>query len=160
MFAMFSVVLVNPEIPANTGNIIRLCANVGAQLHLVEPLGFDMSDSALRRAGLDYHEFVNIRIHEQWATCYAEVVAPAMPQAYGFSSGGTRTFSSVELGSDAVFVFGGEKAGFGDDVRADMAENLLRVPMRPNNRSLNLANTVSIVLYEAWRQDGYSGAEF
>lgn len=156
---MFHVVLVEPQIPANTGNIIRLCANVGASLHLVEPLGFDMDDSSLKRAGLDYHEYVDVRIHPDWVSCRDAVVAQAASGAFGFSSGADRAFSAATFGPDPAFVFGGEASGFGADVRADLADSLLRVPMRPNNRSLNLANTVSIVLYEAWRQQGYEGAD-
>lgn len=149
------VVLVRPEIAPNTGNIIRLCANAGATLHLVRPLGFELDDRLLRRAGLDYHEFASVHIHDDLAS-----VRTATPSRwFGFSSHATRRFDEPRYDTDDTFVFGAEQFGLGsDEVDAIGPDHLLRIPMRPDNRSLNLANAVSVVVYEAWRQLDFAGA--
>lgn len=169
------IVLVAPKMPSNTGNIIRLCANSGAQLHLVKPLGFELEDKKLRRAGLDYHEFANLKVHEDWqATKRALVVANCqsitalttkLSQAF-YDHDFTASFDN-DNASDAVakvsniaLVFGSETKGLSDDIRQDIgAENWLRLPMLPDSRSLNLANSVAICLYEVWRQQGFRGDE-
>lgn len=149
------VVLVNPEIAPNTGAIIRLCANTGARLHLVEPLGFELSDAQLKRGGLDYHEHATLRVHPN-----VDAALDALPgRRFGFSSRGTRRYTDVTFAPDDTLVFGAERAGLDDHAISLVPEgNLLSIPMRPHNRSLNLANAVSIVLYEAWRQNGFVGA--
>mgnify|MGYP002629996273 CR=1 FL=1 len=151
------VVLVHPEIAPNTGNIIRLCANTGARLHLVEPLGFDLDDRLLKRGGLDYHEYAAVSVHPDLAAL--SVALAHAGRWYGFSSGGARSYSDVEFGSDDVLVFGAERVGLSPQAGALIEPNrLLVIPMRPDNRSLNLANAVAIVVYEAWRQQGFDGA--
>lgn len=147
--------LVAPEIATNTGNIIRLCANVGARLHLVEPLGFTLDDRRLRRAGLDYHELADVQCHPDLDSA----LAGSIGRCFAFSSQGTGTYHEVSFGLGDVLVFGAERAGLdaGSLSRFDRA-HLLRLPMRPGNRSLNLANAVAIVTYEAWRQNGFAGA--
>lgn len=153
---MFDVVLVHPEIPPNTGNVIRLCANTGARLHLVEPLGFSIDDKQLRRAGLDYHEFASIRVHSSWDACVAALDAPRL---FAFSKHAERRYDAVEFRADDAFVFGGETSGLPDAVLARFAPpQRLRLPMRPDNRSLNLSNAVAVVVFEAWRQLGFAGA--
>ena len=155
---MFAVVLVHPEIPPNTGNIIRLCANTGTALHLVEPLGFPLDDAKMRRAGLDYHEFTSLSVHRDWAACR---LALATPTARWFAAT-TRASRFVAQGSylpGDIFVFGQETAGLSADVLSAFPETQrIRVPMRPNSRSLNLSNAVAVVVYEAWRQQGFVGA--
>lgn len=149
------VVLVEPQIAPNTGSIIRLCANIGATLHLVEPLGFAFDDARLRRGGLDYHEFVDVTIHGS-----VEEARRMLPgRWFAFSATGTRRYSDVDYRDGDVLVFGTERTGLPDEVLAHAAiDDVLRIPMRPNSRSLNLANAVSVVVYEAWRQLGFSGA--
>lgn len=150
------VVLVNPEIAGNTGNIIRLCANVGAKLHLVEPLGFVLDDARMRRSGLDYHEFVDMRVHPSWHSCYAALRENRM---FAYSSRGPTRYDTVSYNSGDVLVFGCESSGLPISILAEFASgNQLSVPMQPGNRSLNLANTVALVSYEAWRQQGFGGA--
>lgn len=152
---VFDVVLVAPEIATNTGNIIRLCANSGARLHLVRPLGFTMDDASLRRAGLDYHDLVSVTVHDDAAGCDAALAG----RRFTFSSRATRRFDDVAFDPSDVFVFGAERAGLTDDQRSAFAPSTeLAIPMQPNNRSLNLANAVAIVVYEAWRQQRYLGA--
>lgn len=151
-------VLVAPEIATNTGNIIRLCANVGASLHLVDPLGFELDDRHLRRAGLDYHELAPVRRHPDLAACLAAIGA-APSRCFALSGRGERNFAEVRFAPDDVVVFGAERAGLSPDTLARFAPaQRLHIPMRPANRSLNLANAVAVVLYEAWRQQGYAGA--
>jgi tRNA (cytidine/uridine-2'-O-)-methyltransferase len=152
---VFDVVLVHPEIPPNTGNVIRLCANTGARLHLVEPLGFSIDDKQLRRAGLDYHEFATIRVHPSWEACIAALDAPRM---FAFSKQAARRYDVVEFRADDAFVFGAETSGLPAAVleRFSPAQRL-RLPMRPDNRSLNLSNAVAVVVFEAWRQLGFPG---
>ncbi len=150
---MFSVVLFQPEIPPNTGNVIRLCANTGTALHLVEPLGFDFSDRALRRAGLDYHEFASVRRHTDWLECRA---ALGENRLFALTTKGGVAPSSLPLQPGDVFVFGCETSGLPATVLAEFpAERRLRLPMLPGQRSLNLSNAVAVTVYEAWRQTGF-----
>lgn len=156
MTPMFHIVLVEPEIPPNTGNVIRLAANTGAQLHLVEPLGFDLSDKQLRRAGLDYHEYASVKVHRSFAALI-DAERPPTDRLFGFSTQGTRTLAAATFRAGDWFVFGCETAGLPGPVRERLAtDRLLRLPMRPGNRSLNLSNAVAVVVYEAWRQLGYA----
>ncbi len=153
---MISVVLVNPEIPPNTGNVIRLCANTGAELHLVRPLGFPLDDARMRRAGLDYHEYATMKVHDDWNACRASL---APRRLFAIETTGTRSLYDVALHDDDVFVFGSETKGMSHDVLATFSpENVLRIPMRPANRSLNLSNSVAVTVYEAWRQIQFIGA--
>ena len=153
---MFHVVLVQPEIPPNTGNVIRLCANTGATLHLVQPLGFPLDSSRMRRAGLDYHEFATLRVHENWQA-FLERERPR--RSWALTTRGNRAPHDVAFQTDDYLVFGSETAGLPAAV-LDMfeAEQRLRLPMRPDNRSLNLSNAVAVTVYEAWRQHGFAGA--
>lgn len=154
---MFHVVLVEPEIPPNTGNIIRLCANTGAQLHLIEPLGFPLEDSKLKRAGLDYHEYANMQVHPNWAAFMAKL-QPNPERLFALTTHGSAVFAHTTFLAGDVFVFGSETKGLDPDLRHSFpTTQRIRLPMQPNNRSLNLANTVAIVVYEAWRQQGFSG---
>ena len=150
------VVLVEPEIPPNTGNIIRLCANTGAMLHLVKPLGFPLEDARMRRAGLDYHEYATMQVHEDWAACKA---ALAGHRTFAIETCGGQSPHETALQSGDVFVFGSETKGLSASLIADFpVERRLRLPMRPHNRSLNLSNSVAVTVYEAWRQLGFTGA--
>ncbi|MEZ5728824.1 MAG: tRNA (cytidine(34)-2'-O)-methyltransferase [Burkholderiaceae bacterium] len=152
---MFHVVLVHPEIPPNTGNVIRLCANAGAQLHLVRPLGFELDDARLRRAGLDYHEFATLRVHDDWPA-FLEARSPG--RLLALSTRASRRPSDLSLIDGDHFVFGAETSGLPADLLAAFPpQHRLRLPMRPGNRSLNLSNAVAIVIYEAWRQCGFEG---
>jgi tRNA (cytidine/uridine-2'-O-)-methyltransferase len=152
---MFDVVLVEPEIPPNAGNVIRLCANAGARLHLVEPLGFSMDDRQLRRAGLDYHELATVTVHRDWTACREALGARRM---FAFSTRGAGSYAAIEYRAGDVFVFGAETRGLPEALRADFPpERTLRLPMRPGNRSLNLSNAVAVVVFEAWRQQGFAG---
>ena len=160
---MFHVVLVAPEIPPNTGNVIRLCANTGAKLHLIEPLGFDLSDAQLRRAGLDYAEMACVTVHPDWPAC-STMLGDA--RLFALTTKGTRRYAGSVPGDTAThnflpgdaFVFGSESRGLPDRVLADIDENhRLRLPLIPGNRSLNLSNAVAIMVYEAWRQQGFAG---
>lgn len=152
---MFHVVLFQPEIPPNTGNVIRLCANTGNRLHLIEPLGFDLDDKKLRRAGLDYREWANVATHES----FAEFVRAVDPQRiWALSTRGTHNYSDVAYQPDDAFVFGPETRG----LPAAMLENIgsqqvIRLPMVAQSRSLNLSNSVAVLVYEAWRQQGFRG---
>jgi tRNA (cytidine/uridine-2'-O-)-methyltransferase len=150
---MFDVILFQPEIPPNTGNIIRLCANTGARLHLVKPLGFSLEDKQLLRAGLDYHEFTTITVHERWADCAASMKSRRL---FAVSTKGTQSYDQVEYAAGDAFVFGPESRGLPAEILGVVGEQqCLRVPMVPGNRSLNLSNTVAVVIYEAWRQLGF-----
>ncbi|WP_286758399.1 tRNA (uridine(34)/cytosine(34)/5-carboxymethylaminomethyluridine(34)-2'-O)-methyltransferase TrmL [Ralstonia sp. RL] len=154
---MFHVVLVEPEIPPNTGNVIRLCANTGAQLHLIEPLGFPLDDAKMRRAGLDYHEYARMKVHRDWAA-YIESEAPDPARMFALTTRGSTPFASVAFLPGDVFVFGSETRGLADALRDSFPPTQrIRLPMRPDNRSLNLSNTVAVVVYEAWRQNGFAG---
>ena len=161
------IVLVGPKMPSNTGNIIRLCANSGAQLHLVKPLGFELEDKKLRRAGLDYHEYADLQVHANWTTTKQALVAancqiiaalttklsqPLYDYNFSIQVEGSESLANVAL------VFGSETSGLADEIREDIgASNWLRLPMLPDSRSLNLANSVAICLYEVWRQQGFAG---
>jgi tRNA (cytidine/uridine-2'-O-)-methyltransferase len=154
---MFNIVLVEPEIPPNTGNVIRLAANTGAALHLVEPLGFSMEDRQLRRAGLDYHEFANIRRHASWPAFLA-AASPAPDRLFAFTTGGRRAFVDVAWSPGDWLVFGSETAGLAAAIRGTIpASQQVRLPLRPGQRSLNLSNAVAVAVFEAWRQNGYAG---
>ncbi|MBM3351387.1 MAG: tRNA (uridine(34)/cytosine(34)/5-carboxymethylaminomethyluridine(34)-2'-O)-methyltransferase TrmL [Betaproteobacteria bacterium] len=147
---MFHIVLFEPEIPPNTGNIIRLCANTGAQLHLVKPLGFSLEDKQLKRAGLDYHEYANLQVHENWQACKAALAGKRM---FALTTKGSSRYSDISFEMDDVFVFGPETRGLPEAIREEFkTEYRVRLPMLPNSRSLNLSNSVAVLLYEAWRQ--------
>lgn len=148
---MFDIVLVQPEIPPNAGNVIRLAANTGARLHLVEPLGFSMDDRQLKRAGLDYHELANVQVHGGWPQCRA---ALAGRRLFAFTTRAKRLYTDIPYAADDVFVFGAETRGLPDEILAEIRDQL-RLPMRPGNRSLNLSNAVAVVVFEAWRQLGF-----
>ena len=152
---MIDIVLVQPEIPPNTGNVIRLAANTGARLHLVRPLGFSLYDRQLKRAGLDYHEYAAVRVHASWAA-----LAQAMKgrRMFAFATSAERLFSDVRYAADDVLVFGREADGLPVAVLAQFPrEQRLRLPMRPGNRSLNLSNAVAVAVFEVWRQLGFAG---
>lgn len=154
---MFHVVLVEPEIPPNTGNIIRLCANTGAQLHLIEPLGFPLDDAKMRRAGLDYHDYATMKVHRDWHAFIASE-APDPARMFALTTHGSTPFAEVAFRPGDVFVFGSETKGLDPALRESFAAaQRIRLPMRPDNRSLNLSNTVAVVVYEAWRQNGFTG---
>ena len=155
---MFNIVLVEPEIPPNTGNVIRLAANTGARLHLVEPLGFSMEDRLLRRAGLDYHEFAEVQRYSSWPAFIAKA-APASGRVFAFTTHGATRFADVEWAPGDWLVFGSETAGLASTVRQSIpAAQHVRLPLRPGQRSLNLSNAVAVAVFEAWRQNGYGGA--
>ena len=147
---MLHIVLYEPEIPANTGNIIRLCANTGAQLHLIKPLGFELDDKKLRRAGLDYHEWVAVQEHDSLAAFLND----SKPQrVFALTTKGKRIVSDVRFQAGDVLLFGPETRGLPEQIRNEFAhDHRLRLPMLPNSRSLNLSNSAAVVLYEAWRQ--------
>lgn len=153
---MFHVVLFEPEIPPNTGNILRLCANTGCQLHLIEPLGFELDDKRLRRAGLDYPEWENLKIHSNWAS----FSALEQPQTlWAFSTRGARYVQQVSFSAGDYFLFGSESKGLSDEIKQQLnSDCILRIPMRANSRSMNLSNAASVIVYEAWRQLCFSGA--
>ena len=153
---MLHVVLYEPEIPPNTGNIIRLCANTGCQLHLIEPLGFSLEDKQMRRAGLDYSEYATVKIHPD----YDSFLATEQPsRLFGLTTKGSRHYHEVVFRDGDYLMFGPETRGLPEDVRDGLpAEHRLRVPMRPESRSLNLSNTAALVVYEAWRQLGFEGS--
>jgi tRNA (cytidine/uridine-2'-O-)-methyltransferase len=153
---MFHIVLFEPEIPPNTGNVIRLAANTGAQLHLVEPLGFSMDDRQLRRAGLDYHEFAPVQLHADWGKC---VAALGGARLFACSTRGKVRHTEPTYVAGDAFVFGPETRGLPAELLASVPSGQrLRLPMRPDNRSLNLSNAVAVVTFEAWRQLGFEGA--
>lgn len=157
---MFHIILFQPEIPPNTGNVIRLCANTGAQLHLVKPLGFTLEDTQLRRAGLDYHEYATLRVHESLADALASIASDtgAPPRVFALSTRGSTRFDQIDYRPGDAFLFGPETRGLPADVLASVPpEQRLRLPMRPDNRSLNLSNTVAVMVFEAWRQQGFAG---
>lgn len=155
---MFHVVLVEPEIPPNTGNIIRLCANTGVQLHLIEPLGFPLEDAKMRRAGLDYHEFATLKTYRNWADFIAKN-QPDTDRIFLLTTQGSTSFAKTCFKPGDIFVFGSETKGLASELRERFAvSQRIRLPMRPNNRSLNLSNSVAIVVYEAWRQNGFEGS--
>lgn len=154
---MFHIVLYQPEIPPNTGNIIRLAANSGCRLHLVEPLGFDLSDKHLVRAGLDYHDLASVRVHRQWADCLHALEGGRL---FALTSHARQRHDRVRYRAGDAFLFGPESAGLPAVLQAGFSdETRIRIPMRPCNRSINLSNAVAIVVYEAWRQLGFAGAD-
>ena len=154
---MFDVVLYEPEIPPNTGNVIRLCANTGARLHLIEPLGFTLEDKLLRRAGLDYHEWAEVAVH---ASFDAYLAARKPPRLFAFSTKGARPFHDASFAEGDAFLFGPESRGLPAALLAQQpAERILRLPMRPDSRSLNLSNSVAVAVFEAWRQLGFAGGQ-
>lgn len=153
---MFHIVLYQPEIPPNTGNIIRLCANAGAALHLIEPLGFAPDDVKLKRAGLDYHDWATVRRHRDLEAFLAEV---SINRLFTLSTRNTVRYTEVAYECSDAFLFGPETRGLPAELRDSVPDaRRLTLPMRPNNRSLNLANAVAIMLFEAWRQQGFAGA--
>jgi len=155
LFTMFDLILYEPEIPPNTGNVIRLCANVGASLHLVHPLGFEMEARQLRRAGLDYHELVKVREHESLEACLLTLKPTRL---FALSTKGTETLFEQRFTAGDAFLLGPETRGLPDTVLSSaVLDGVVRVPMREQNRSLNLSNTAAVVLYEAWRQLGFPG---
>ncbi|MCA6218907.1 tRNA (cytidine(34)-2'-O)-methyltransferase [Ideonella sp. B7] len=155
---MFRIVLVHPEIPPNTGNVIRLAANTGCALHLIEPLGFDMEDRLLRRAGLDYHEYATVKRHASWEAFLAEE-RPDPGRCFAFTTHASRRPHEVSWQAGDTLVFGQETAGLPVALREGFpAEQRLRLPMRPGQRSLNLSNAVAVAVFEAWRQCGFEGA--
>ena len=153
---MLDIVLYEPEIPPNTGNIIRLCANTGFRLHLIEPLGFELDDKRLLRAGLDYSEFQDLQIHRDWAA-YLSLVNPI--NVYALSTKGTINYSSINYQPNDTLLFGPETRGLPEHIRNSIgADNILRLPMQASSRSLNLSNTVAIVAYEAWKRIDFAGS--
>jgi tRNA (cytidine/uridine-2'-O-)-methyltransferase len=154
---MFNIILYQPEIPPNTGNIIRLCANTGMQLHLVKPLGFPLQDKQLLRAGLDYHEFARIKVHENWTECRQSLQNIRM---FAITTKGKQRYDKIIYTAGDAFLFGAESCGLPDQIRENFSEQCrIRVPMVANSRSLNLSNAVAIVAYEAWRQVGFAAGQ-
>lgn len=153
---MFDVILYEPEIPPNTGNVIRLCANTGARLNLVEPLGFRLEDRLLRRAGLDYHEWAEVRVHPSLDACLSAI---APPRLFALSTRGATPYTIPSYRPGDAFLFGPETRGLPQALLDGVApERRLRIPMRPGNRSLNLSNAVAVLVMEAWRQQGFAGS--
>jgi tRNA (cytidine/uridine-2'-O-)-methyltransferase len=151
---MFHVVLFEPEIPPNTGNIIRLCANAGATLHLIKPLGFRLDDKKLRRSGLDYHDLTSVQVHEDFGACRAVLGASRL---FAVETQASRPYAAAGYGRDDAFLFGPETRGLPPALLETVgAEYTVRIPMRPGSRSLNLSNAVAVVVYEAWRQCGFA----
>ena len=154
---MLHVVLYQPEIPPNTGNVIRLCANSGAKLHLIRPLGFDLDHAKLRRAGLDYHEFADVAVHDDLDT-FTATVKPE--RVFALSTRGRYSYADIRFAENDAVVFGPETRGLPQALLDALpTDQRLRLPMRPHNRSLNLSNAVAVVVYEAWRQMGFTGGE-
>ena len=155
--SMFRIVLVAPEIPPKTGNIIRLSANTGCELHLVEPLGFTLEDKHMIRAGLDYHEYATVKVHKSF-DAFLESEHPDRSRMFAMTTKGSHPFADSHFLPGDWFVFGSEGHGLPDNIRNSFPEQQrIRLPMRPHNRSLNLSNTVAITVYEAWRQNNYEG---
>lgn len=153
---MFNVILYQPEIPPNTGNVIRLCANTGARLHLIRPLGFALDDRQLRRAGLDYHEYAQVRVHDTLEACLATLPGARL---YAFTTKATLPYDKAQFRRGDAFLFGPESRGLPAAVLDSFApQQCLRLPMLPHSRSLNLSNTVALAVFEAWRQCGFEGA--
>lgn len=154
---MFHLVLYQPEIPPNTGNIIRLCSNTGTYLHLIHPLGFELDDTRLKRAGLDYREYADVMQHASFAA-FVKKVSPA--RIFALSTKGSRSFFDATFQAGDAFVFGPETRGLPENIRQQLGiDAVLRLPMKADNRSMNLSNSVAVVVYEAWRQTGFVGAE-
>ena len=156
---MFNIVLVEPEIPPNTGNVIRLAANTGCRLHLIEPLGFSMEDKHMRRAGLDYHEYAKVLRHAHWQA-FLDAEKPALNRLFAMTTQGSTNLYDVRFLPGDWLVFGSETKGLAPALRASFpVEQRLKAPMQPDQRSLNLSNTVAITVFEAWRQNGFDGAK-
>jgi len=154
---MFEIVLYQPEIPPNAGNVIRLAANTGARLHLVGPIGFGLDEPSLRRAGLDYAELASVEVHADWASCAQRL---AGRRVFALTTRATRSYTAERYVSGDVFLFGPESRGLPADLLASLPDDRrVRLPMRQGNRSLNLSNAVAIVIYEAWRQVGFTGVD-
>ncbi len=154
---MLDIVLFEPEIPQNTGNIIRLAANTGSKLHLIEPLGFKLEDKKMKRAGLDYHEFAEIAVYDGWQDFKNN--SEKNRRVLGLSTKGSKPYTSITFNTDDFVVFGSETRGLSDVTRDDIGqENIYRIPMIPGSRSLNLSNAVAIVVYQAWHQSKFAGA--
>ena len=152
---MFNIVLVQPEIPPNTGNIIRLAANTGCRLHLIEPLGFSMDDKHMRRAGLDYHEYAELKRHANWEA-FLETQQPAPYRMFALTTKGTRLVHAAQFFAGDYLVFGSETQGLSPVLRESfLPEQRIKLPMLPTQRSLNLSNAVAVTVYEAWRQNGF-----
>ncbi|PLC52464.1 tRNA (uridine(34)/cytosine(34)/5-carboxymethylaminomethyluridine(34)-2'-O)-methyltransferase TrmL [Pollutimonas nitritireducens] len=155
---MFHIVLVSPEIPPNTGNVIRLAANTGASLHLVRPLGFELDDKRMKRAGLDYHEWATMQVHDNLALAF-EKIGGAPERRFALTTKGTQLIGKAQFLPGDVFVFGRETAGMTPEQMAFFPpEQRLRLPMMPQQRSLNLSNAVAVTVFEAWRQSGFAGS--
>jgi tRNA (cytidine/uridine-2'-O-)-methyltransferase len=153
---MFEVILFQPEIPPNTGNVIRLCANTGCRLHLIEPLGFRMDDRELKRAGLDYHEYASVQVHADWAAC-RNILGDR--RVFACSTRAEQRYDQVAFRSGDAFLFGPETRGLPQELLDQFVPGQrLRLPLRPGQRSLNLSNTVAVVVFEAWRQIGFAGS--
>lgn len=156
---MINVVLVEPEIPPNTGNIIRLCANTGAQLHLIEPLGFPLEDSRMKRAGLDYHEYAQMKVHKSW-DAFLESEKPSKDRMFAITTKGRAQLANCQFLENDYLIFGSETKGLAQNIRDYfLSERALRLPMRANSRSLNLSNAVAVMVYEAWRQMDFKGGD-
>jgi tRNA (cytidine/uridine-2'-O-)-methyltransferase len=156
MRGMLNVILFRPEIPPNTGNVIRLCANTGAALHLIRPLGFELDDARLRRAGLDYHEYTSLAVHDDLGSCFDAI---GTSRVFAFTTRGRVAHVDAHFADGDALLFGCETAGLpGEVLETIPAERRLRLPMRADSRSLNLSNTVAVAVYEAWRQLGFPGA--
>jgi tRNA (cytidine/uridine-2'-O-)-methyltransferase len=154
---MFNIVLVHPEIPPNTGNIIRLAANTGCTLHLIEPLGFPLNDAKMRRAGLDYHEFADLKVYGNWPA-FLQQAKPDTARMFALTTKGSAPFADVQFKAGDWLVFGSETAGLPNEIRESFAPaQRIRLPMRAGQRSMNLSNAVAVVVFEAWRQNGYAG---
>ncbi|OGV71963.1 MAG: tRNA (uridine(34)/cytosine(34)/5-carboxymethylaminomethyluridine(34)-2'-O)-methyltransferase TrmL [Methylophilales bacterium RIFCSPHIGHO2_02_FULL_57_10] len=152
---MFDLVLYQPEIPPNTGNIIRLCANTGTRLHLVKPLGFDLDDKQLRRAGLDYHEYASLHLHDSWEDCLAALEGKRL---FAVTTKGATRHTDIHYQPGDAFVLGPETRGLPPEILEKFApQRRLRLPMLPHSRSLNLSNSAAVLIYEAWRQNGFEG---
>ncbi len=153
---MINIVLVNPEIPPNTGNIIRLCANTGYYLHLIKPIGFDLNDKQLKRAGLDYHDIAKVKIHNNLNE-FIKTINPK--RILATTSKVSKSYTTVKFNKNDAILFGSESNGLSEDIINKIKkENVFSIPMKPNNRSLNLSNAVSIIVYESWRQHNFEGS--
>ena len=153
---MINIVLVNPEIPPNTGNIIRLCANTGYYLHLIKPIGFDLNDKQLKRAGLDYHDIAKVKIHDNLNE-FIKTINPK--RILTTTSKVSKSYTTIKFNKNDAILFGSESNGLSEDIINNIQkENVFSIPMKPNNRSLNLSNAVSIIVYESWRQHNFEGS--
>ena len=153
---MINIVLVNPEIPPNTGNIIRLCANTGYYLHLIKPIGFDLNDKQLKRAGLDYHDIAKVKIHDNLNE-FIKTINPK--RILATTSKVSKSYTTMKFNKNDAILFGSESNGLSEDIiNKIQKENVFNIPMKPNNRSLNLSNAVSIIVYESWRQHNFEGS--